>query len=241
MPVGNGCGAPSFKKRTLWHCTLTAAYRSADWAPLPPSRRHASEPPSLGLLPTATTAHMRVHGLGIERIELLDELGRPHAFETLWRSGPVVLGFVRHFGCIFCHQQVSHLKVLLPSLEDLGARLAVVGHGTPEQARFFMRRLGLREGVYTDPARLLYRGFEMRHGVSTSVGLNVLKRSYSAYRSGHRQRGIEGDPWQQGGTVVVGREGEIAYRFCAESAGEEAPSGEILEAVRRVTRLRTMD
>lgn len=167
-------------------------------------------------------------------IELLDPWGKPHFVSELWSKGPAALGFVRHFGCIFCHEQVSELVRALPEIERAGARVAVIGNGNPIHALGFASRTGMdAKNVFTDPGRLAYRALGMRHGVGGLGGLrSTMASGLRAWRSGYRQESLQGDPWQQGGTVVVSRDGTIAYRYLSRAAGDYAPLGAVLDSVR---------
>src|SRR6185369_3961916 len=66
----------------------------------------------------------------------------------LWRHVPTVTGFVRHFGCLFCHQMVEDLVSSVPDILARKARVVIVGNGTLEQARrFFGDKKLPRDGV----------------------------------------------------------------------------------------------
>jgi peroxiredoxin len=170
----------------------------------------------------------------IARFEILDPWGKPHFVPELWAKAPAVLGFVRHFGCIFCHDQVGELRNALPEVERHGARVFIIGNGNPAHALGFADRTGMDPTrVFTDPGRLLYRALGMSHGVGGVRGLRAtMGHSLRAWQRGHRQRATEGDPWQQGGTLVIARDGSIAYTYLSRAAGDYAPLGSVLDAVR---------
>jgi NAD(P)-dependent dehydrogenase (short-subunit alcohol dehydrogenase family) len=52
-----------------------------------------------------------------------------------------------------------------------------------------------------------------------------------AWRSGFRQSGVQGDPWQLGGVFVIRPEAELVYRYVSREAGDHAPAEEILAAL----------
>ncbi len=164
----------------------------------------------------------------LENIEVLDPAGRPVRMPALWQDRPTVIALTRHFGCIFCHEQVAELRDAEREFEQLGAGLAVIGNGNPAHAKYFEERNGLQGRVYTDPARLVYRALGMRHGVGTSFNPRMLKHAWRAYKAGHRQTKTLGDPWQQGGTLVVSTDGEIAYTHVSKTAGDHAPVHSVL-------------
>lgn len=173
----------------------------------------------------------------ILHFEILDPWGKPHFVPELWATAPAVLGFVRHFGCIFCHEQVAELRRALPEVERHGARVSIIGNGNPAHALGFADRTGVEATrVFTDPARLLYRALGMTHGVGGLRGLRATAgHSLRAWQRGHRQLSTQGDPWQQGGTLVVARDGRITYSYLSRAAGDNAPIGRIIDAVRSLS------
>ena len=46
---------------------------------------------------------------------------------AMWSDRVVVLALVRHFGCIFCKEQVSQLREIVTEVHSLGAELVIVG------------------------------------------------------------------------------------------------------------------
>ncbi|HMJ14112.1 MAG TPA: peroxiredoxin-like family protein [Polyangiaceae bacterium] len=164
---------------------------------------------------------------------VLDSGGTAVPIARLWQGAPAVIGFVRHFGCLLCHEQVSVLRQAQMEIEGRGAKLWIIGNGRAGDARTFALRSGLQDSVFTDPSRALYRALGMKHGVARTFAFESLKNAYRAFQDGHRQSMTKGDPWQQGGTIVVGRGGDLAYVYVSQVAGDHAPLGEVLAAIPR--------
>lgn len=164
-------------------------------------------------------------------LEVLNEQAKPVTLGELFGDGLVVVAFIRHFGCALCEEQVADLTPHKDAIERLGARLIFIGNGNPEHARNFRRRTGA-ENVYTDPARLAYRAFGMRHSKLGSMGLRAARSTLRAFRSGFKQGPFEGDPWQLGGVCVVQRK-FVLYGYWSEYAGDKAPVDKVLAALRR--------
>ena len=108
-------------------------------------------------------------------------------------------------------------------------------------ARVFMDEAGLTEGVYTDPARLLYGRLGMKHGFFTTVNPASARHARRAETRGFRQRGRRGDPWQQGGALVIDRDGTVAFLQRFSVAGERADLGDVLRAAERCMALQRSD
>ena len=169
----------------------------------------------------------------LAQIEVLDPKGRPVFFGELWKGQPAVIAFVRHFGCLMCFEQVSDMLTLAPDIEAAGARLCVIGNGNPLHASVFMAEAGLTRDVFTDPARILYQRLAMRHGVFSTLNAKSTRHARRAYRRGFRQHGVHGDPWQQGGVLVVCTDGTVSFVQRFDVAGDQADLAEIRQAAQR--------
>ena len=98
-------------------------------------------------------------------------------------------------------------------------------------ARDFQERFEVPILLYTDPSR---RSYELA-GLKRSflfLGPNVIKRGRRARADGFRQGRVAGDPWQQGGEVIISPHGEILYVRASEGPGDHAPVAELLDTVR---------
>jgi hypothetical protein len=169
----------------------------------------------------------------LETVTLFDAAdGREVRLGRLWAERTAVLVFVRHFGCIFCHQQVAELEPFRASIGARGAELFVIGNGSVEEARAFRARQGTSFGILTDPSRQAYCAVGMRRSLLSVLTPGVFWRSLRAFVRGFRQTGVAGDPLQQGGVVVMAPGGRELYRFISREAGQHAPAAAIVESLR---------
>ena len=116
-----------------------------------------------------------------------------------------------------------------------GGEIVVVGSGTPEQAKRFVDLLGLAMPVVTDPTLEVYKRARMKRTVLGTLGPGAILRGFRAMKAGFKQHSTQGDPWQQGGVVVVGalaRGGRIRWRHASDAAGKPTDFSRLLEAVR---------
>jgi peroxiredoxin len=135
-----------------------------------------------------------------------------------------------------CQEQVAQLRDVKDEIESLGAKLVVVGNGSAMFARMFAEDQKLLGAVYTDPTRAVYRALGMKDGIKSALKLGALKNAWRAYRAGYRQTSVQGDPLQQGGVLVVGPDGAIAYAYLSETAGDHPPVDEVLDALRTIAK-----
>jgi len=114
-----------------------------------------------------------------------------------------------------------------------GAELVVVGNGAAHFAAAFREDFELDCPLLVDPELRAYRAAGLRRGrvevLSPRLPLNALR----ALRSGSRQTGVQGDPWQLGGVFVLRPGGELTYRYASREAGDHPSVDEILAALEK--------
>jgi len=77
---------------------------------------------------------------------------------ALAEESPVLLVFLRHFGCSFCRKAISDVAELGPELKRRGVRPVFVHMGTPELAKHYFDYYGLSEVErVSDPGAAVYR------------------------------------------------------------------------------------
>jgi peroxiredoxin len=166
--------------------------------------------------------------------------GQQIRLRELWQTGPVVTGFLRHFGCLFCHQMVADLIAGAPDFIARGASVVFVGNGSENQARRFFESKGLpREGctVVTDPERESYQAAGFERGYVRTFLNSGSQRAYAQARNaGHRITGLFGDLTQLGGVVVTRPPALLEYLHRSEFAGDHPDLDELRAAVGRATR-----
>lgn len=164
-------------------------------------------------------------------IDLLDPSGKKVRLGDMWGEKPVVLAFIRHFGCLFCREQVADLRGELKQIHDRGAELVVVGNGRPEQARDFKEKQKITFPLLTDPALEAYRAAGLRRGLISSLGPRSMLHGLRALSSGNVQTSVKGDPWQQGGVFVITPAGKVLFTQRSKEAGDHADTADILAAL----------
>lgn len=131
-----------------------------------------------------------------------------------------------------CHEQVAQLRDATADIEARGARLRIVGNGSVEFARSFAVEHQLEEDVFTDPERSVYSALGMARNLGATFSLGTLTGGVRAFRRGYRQKQVQGDPWQQGGVVIVSQEDELLFEHINQHAGDHPRISDILSAIR---------
>jgi peroxiredoxin len=172
-------------------------------------------------------------------IVLPDQDGHEVRLGDLWSEDPVVLVWVRHYGCVHCRNHAVQLEGARSEFDAAGVRVVLVGQATPRQAAHFRRRLGIDLPVLADEKRESYRlagakvatAGELLGPKSVTAGL---KATFESRGKVHQGR-IIGHPAQLGGAMVIAPGGEITWSHMAENASDNASPDEILAAARQVS------
>ncbi|MCB1153599.1 MAG: AhpC/TSA family protein [Deltaproteobacteria bacterium] len=164
---------------------------------------------------------------------LQDRKGNPVRLGDNWADKPAVAVWVRHFGCMFCREQARELHQHQGEIEKLGGRLVIIGCGKPEHADWFAEDVQYDGPILVDMKRQTYKTAEMKNSIGATFSLHTVKNAARALKSGARQHKTMGDPWQQGGAMVIGPGNTLHYKQISDQAGDHAPVGELLDALKK--------
>lgn len=108
----------------------------------------------------------------------------------------------------------------LQDLTGVGAVIVFVGTGLPAMAAAFQRDFAPGLPVLSDPSRRLFELAGMRRGLGSTLRWRLMANLLRALRRGFRQRGVQGDAWQQGGVLVLDERGAVLHRQVDGVAGD---------------------
>jgi peroxiredoxin len=159
--------------------------------------------------------------------------GHNVVLSTLWARRPVVLGFLRHYGCMFCRERVHQLLQAEPMFKRRGGSLALIGLGSRELAAEFRKETGLTCPLLVDDKREAYRAA----GLGTASLLHFLRPGYRdsqkrALAGGHRQHTAGKNPFQLGGSFVFAPGNIDLFLHVSETFGDNAPVETLAAALR---------
>lgn len=166
---------------------------------------------------------------------LKSESGETVELKSLWKDQPVVLFFLRRFGCQICRWMASEISKLEPDLTASGVALAGIG---PEG-------LGLQEfkdggffkgDIFIDEKKKCYKDLGFKRYTALSVVPAALGKKVRDISSKANAAGIagnfSGDLLQSGGMLIVDKGGEkVLLHFIQDSPGDLVPLDEISKAV----------
>jgi peroxiredoxin len=132
---------------------------------------------------------------------------------------PVLLVFLRHFGCSFCKEALQKLEE--NKEKRIGKRLILIHMSTEDKAMTYFRNydLGNFEQI-SDPDHVLYRSFELGRAQFNKVfGLAEWQRGIYAAFKGHFPGLPEGDGFRMPGAFLIDK-GKVVSRWKAKRASE---------------------
>lgn len=117
-------------------------------------------------------------------------------------------------------------------IHNAGAEMIVIGNGSPSFIEGFREQTGYRGPLYTDPSLGVYRAAELKRGVTNTLNPLGAIGFVKALARGHKQGWTQGDPWQQGGVLVIAATGEVKWQHASGRPGDNASAADIIGALR---------
>jgi len=144
------------------------------------------------------------------------------SLDELSRLSPVLMVFLRHFGCMFCREALADLARQKRAIESGGVRLVLVHMAGDAHAGEFFRNYGLEEVPrVSDPQRAVYRAFGLGRGDFLRLfGPRVWIRGFQAavlHRHGFGK--LVGDSFQMPGVFLIFH-GEVLRGYRHQSAAD---------------------
>lgn len=119
----------------------------------------------------------------------------------------------------------------IDKLHAAGAEIVVIGNGSPSFIEGFREETRWSGPIYTDPSLAVFQAAELERGITKTLDPRALGGTLRAFMRGGRQGRTQGDPWQQGGVLVVGRDGSVLWRHASKRPGDNASGDEIARAL----------
>ena len=135
---------------------------------------------------------------------------------------PVLLVFLRHFGCTFCREALADISKQRELIESQGSKIVFVHMTSTDIAERYFNRYGLDGAMHiSDPECKFYAAFGLVKGNFTQLfGLSTWIRGFSAgVMAGHGVGAQLGDGFQMPGIFVI-QEGEVKMSFIHKLASD---------------------
>ena len=116
-----------------------------------------------------------------------------------------------------------------------GARLVVIGNGWPAMAKDFAQKARLPASMtfVTDPSLQSYSAAGLKRGALLTLGPRGWIPYLQTWKRGFRQGRTKGDPWQQGGALVLAPGGEVLFRHVSTRPSDQAAPQTLIDALRK--------
>ena len=153
---------------------------------------------------------------------------------NLWHRSfehPVLLVFLRHFGCTFCREALADIAKIKDKIESTGIKIIFVHMTEDKIAERYFQRYELAGAVHiSDPTCKFYAKFGLVKGNFTQLfGLQSWIRGFQAgVLDGHGVGAQLGDGFQMPGVFVI-REGKVAESFIHKLASDRPDYAQLAE------------
>lgn len=159
--------------------------------------------------------------------------GRVLQLATLWQDGPLLLTFLRHFGCPMCKAFVAQLRQVYPELQALGVEIATVTMGRPDMTQEFCRQQSVPFACLADPERLVYQAYGL---IDSFIGATHPTTWVAYARSvlrGNLPRPMPlGTPHGQlSGAFLIDQQGVVRFAHRNQTAADNPSNEQLLAAV----------
>jgi len=168
-------------------------------------------------------------------VTIVTTTGQPYALQNAWQTSPVLLVFLRHFGCIFCRELLGKLEQHQVAIIEAGLKLVVIGLGDPDQAQQVCGQLVPNAVCLSNKSGEAYTAYGFKTGsLMQLAGPQVMSSAVRAARAGYFQGETTGDISQLGGLFVVDQSGYIRLSFYSRYAGDQPDLTTILESIKNL-------
>ena len=157
-------------------------------------------------------------------LQMLSEMvtNRGNTLKELSEEQPVLLVFLRHFGCTFCREALADISKERARIEATGVKIVFVHMTDDALADRYFNRYSLENATHiSDPDQKFYKSFGLLKGNFNQLfGLQSWIRGFSAgVVSGHGVGPQLGDGFQMPGVFVI-HKNAIIERFIHKLASD---------------------
>lgn len=154
----------------------------------------------------------------LDGLSLLTTSGEPVVLASLWREQPLLLFFLRHFGCAVCRAELLRVRDHDADFRSRGATIAAISAATPEATERFSQRYRLPFPILANPDRSVYRAFGLAEGSLLEVGgpAVLLRQARESLRGNIATINPFDTIRQLGGVFIVDTAGSVRFGHVAQ-------------------------
>ncbi len=163
-------------------------------------------------------------------LELFDTVSGKN-LQELSDEAPVLLVFLRHFGCPFCQETLMHVKENREDLESKGIKIVLVYMVNETIAKDYLAQYNLQDlEQLSDPESIAYKRFALHRGnLGQLLGPKVIFRwIWLGVKKKIFFTRVEGDINQMPGFFLI-RNGKIVKKFVHRTSADQPDFSLFLE------------
>lgn len=173
--------------------------------------------------------------MDLDRLEdttLRDSEGTEHRLGDLWAEQPVVVVFLRHFGCHLCREHASILRDRYQEVAERGADVVAIGTGSVRYAEAFKRDEQVPFLVLVDDDAEAADAASVRS--VTPFGLFSPRSwpgAWKARQAGHKVHKAGKRVTQLGATFVLGEGSQVRFEHVDAHTADHADLEQVFAAL----------
>jgi peroxiredoxin len=166
--------------------------------------------------------NMSTQNLTLKEALTTSKTNKNHTLSELNHKMPVMLIFLRHFGCTFCRETLAEVSNSYGEISK-NCKIVLVHMSTTKQADQYFHSLGLAEAEHlSDPECTIYNAFDLPRGNFLQLfGPKVWWRGFHAgIIKRHGIGKLQGDGFQMPGIFLL-FQNKVLYSYYYSHAGEQ--------------------
>jgi peroxiredoxin len=168
----------------------------------------------------------------LSETKLSDSTGTQHRLGDLWSDKPVVLVFLRHFGCLHCREHAVMLRDRYDEIKTQGGEIVAVGTGDQRYAEAFARDENIPYLVLVDDDAVAAHAaslqtlnwFQLLHPRTWKASWQTSRRGHHTHKPGMRVKQI-------GATFVIGAGDQVRYEHMDIDSTDHAEIDKVVAAL----------
>ncbi|MFK7950529.1 MAG: SelL-related redox protein [Saprospiraceae bacterium] len=150
------------------------------------------------------------------------------SLKKMSENQPVLLVFLRRFGCTFCREALDDLSKIRPEIEKRGVKVVFVHMADNEEAEAYFKKYKLPNSVHVnDPECKYYQVFGLVKGnLRQLFGLSVMMRGFKLAMEKGYGIGFLGDGFQMPGIFLL-QNSQVVNSYIHETAADKPDYFEI--------------
>jgi peroxiredoxin len=159
--------------------------------------------------------------------------GAPLRLSSLWTEQPLLLAFIRHFGCPQCKIMLEELRQGLPEMQRHHISLAAITQGAVSETRQFCQEYAPHINCLCDPQHTVYSAYGLGRGnlVQVLLAPQIWRGNAQARKKGYSpQMPPKGqDALLMSGVFIIGPDGRIRLPYYYDNIADHPPFALLLE------------